>query len=403
MTTYVSDLLGRPLAIQWQKEGDEWISHLVVALALVGITGRTLKTREPTEEVPYHHIECTPEPSNLRSRLIIIPVQSGIIVQAIAEEPVPEDLVTWISAIKKANEQLGRSQKEFNWAAVIGPNKDIEPHGQILDAATSVGPLQLRPGKVFYAEYMEARFPSLASRNSFWSWPIIVEGRARGYEWEAASRAALMDLHRLCALLSVAWDRCWVLRDTPQLREPGSTVIPKSYNGLDISEREVDRITVTAPSWADLAWNLIENNPRLANALQIHYEGRQLHYCHPSFALIAYVASVESIGTKLYQLKRCETCNTVFGSTERFRAALRLVLPENDVKHLTTAVYPRRSGTAHDGVLHGIENMFGAAFPGFFEILAPPSPTTFSWSVLREIRHANRSLLERLLSAQLSV
>lgn len=396
------DLFSRPFAMEWQKEGDEWVNHLFFALESHGITGRTSKTSQGSEEVPFPHIECRPHPQKFRSWLVIRLVDAGIYILVAYEKVLPHDEVAaWTSAVEAANENLSRARRQFDWGAIIGPLKDIEER-QALDTPASVGPLLLRPGGVFFTERGEPHFPSLSSWRGCWSWPIIVEGRSSGYNWDVASRLALLDLHRLCELLSVAWGRCWVLRHVPEVRDSGATV-PEPREISDITESSVERKTVQVPSWANLAWRLTESRPEVARALRVHYEGLQMHYRHPSFALLAYVGSIEALGEKLYKPQHCEKCGTMIGSIERFRKALGLVAPENDVKRLTKVVYPRRSETAHKGQLHGIESMFGATFPGFFETLIPDSPMNFGFGILREIRQANRNLLEGVFSGRLSI
>jgi hypothetical protein len=76
---------------------------------------------------------------------------------------------------------------------------------------------------------------------------------------------------------------------------------------------------------------------------------------------------------------------------------------ESDVERLTKTVYRGRSATAHAGQLHGFENMFGSAFPGFFETMTRQSPATFTWGILREVRKASRSLLEGVFSGNIRV
>ena len=318
-----------------------------------------------------------------------------------SETSIPEkELESWLLGIKTAGNRIGHGHKTFSWAAVIGPSPGSESGSQSLDAAVSVGPFLLRPAGVLFAEYTEPPAPSLLAHRTFWSWPVIVEGKSRGYNWEVARRAATIDLHRLCGLLSVAWDRLWVLRDLPLPSEPGIKTIPKQEEP-QINESQIETTVTTLPYWIESAWKLIQEDPVLLDAINAYQEGLKLHPDHPSFALIAHVASIEAIGSKLYKPERCKKCGSIIGSTERFRTALRLVIAEDEVRRLTKAVYPRRSGTAHRGHLHGTENTFGAVFFSFFGTLIQPSPLEFTWNIIRGIRQVNKAILKGFLSGQL--
>lgn len=59
-------------------------------------------------------------------------------------------------------------------------------------------------------------------------------------------------------------------------------------------------------------------------------QGVAIQDWHPSFALLAYVASIETIGEKLSKPKRCPQCNQVLGSMSRFRQALVKVRSDDE-------------------------------------------------------------------------
>lgn len=404
MSLEIIDPFKRPLPIKWENEGDEWLQHLVDFFGPQGITGRSVRTCQPSEEISSAYVEFLPIPQKLKSHLIIIPLKDEIYVLIKSQTTVPEkELYSWLMAIRAAGNRIGQDHKNFPWAAVIGPSPGIESRGQFLDAAVSVGPFLLRPASVLFAEYTKPPVPSLLARRIFWSWPIVVEGISRGYNWEVARRAATIDLHRLCGLLSVAWDRCWVVRDLPLITDPGTKTITQQEEP-QVNENQVERNLVEVPPWMDSAWKLTDEDAVILDAVNAYYEGLKLFERHPSFALIAHVASVEAIGSKIYKPKRCQTCGGITGSTEQFRTALgRVAKTKDEVHRLTKAAYPRRSHTAHRGRLHGTENTFGAAFISFSDTLAKDSPTMFNWHILREIRQANKTLLEHLLSGQISV
>lgn len=198
--------------------------------------------------------------------------------------------------------------------------------------------------------------PSLHSRHVSVTWPVIVEGVNRGFEWREAQSRAGADLYRLCALLSVAWERCWLLREPPAPLEWGRRSVPeRSPFDIDFLAEGVDGpppTLVEPPGWIEHAWTVSGTDQALGNALFAHYEGLRLNPEHPSFALVAFVSSIEHVGSLVTQQ------GSPVGANAKFRAGPQLVRDEDDVKELGRA-FQRRSGTAHAGRLYGGENLFG--------------------------------------------
>jgi hypothetical protein len=48
------------------------------------------------------------------------------------------------------------------------------------------------------------------------AWPIVVEGPMSDANWPARERGASLTLHRLCCLLSLAWNESWQVRESPR-------------------------------------------------------------------------------------------------------------------------------------------------------------------------------------------
>ena len=308
---------------------------------------------------------------------------------------------SWLLAIDTANNLVGNVHRNFHWNAVIGPSPGMEQGNHWLEGPTTVALLQLRPGGDVFPEYRDPPIPSLTGRNIFWSWPIIVDGESKAYDREVAVKSAVVKLHKLCGLLSLAWDRCWIVRQFPNIAEPGTATIQKP-DSPDVNDTQIDRSPVSIPLWMETAWKSVDNDGVLMSALNGFYEGLKLQHHHPSFALVSYVASIETLGSKLHDLKSCAACNGTTGSLERFRQAMRLVVPaEADVKRLAKIAYERRSQTSHQARLYGTEPHFGAVFFEFFNTLTQGSPSMFTWTTVREIRKVSRDLLVGVFSEKI--
>jgi len=124
------------------------------------------------------------------------------------------------------------------WWALVGPRPAGTPTGIItvphdryrsLASEVDVGPLHLRPGGTRLVEYLRCEPWRLDDVTAFETWPVLVEGdqmvppidepviSAYGNPETANERLATPLLHRLCALLSLAWGEAWQVRSAPTM------------------------------------------------------------------------------------------------------------------------------------------------------------------------------------------
>jgi hypothetical protein len=115
----------------------------------------------------------------------------------------------------------------------------------------------------------------------------------------------------------------------------------------------------------------------------------QASVMHPSLALVAFVASIEKIGTLLLEA----TEKAGFGAAEQFRAGLRRAVNADEAAFLSSA-YKARSATVHGGKLHG-----GETTPGLLRMGVWPldEESEFRWLLLTRMREASRRLVESVL------
>jgi hypothetical protein len=396
--TWAVDLFGEALDVEWKREGDEWIHHVFVALGeKVPMTGHGERWRPAEDGVPAQHVRYTAISDELNSFLRVVPLDDGVYVFVTGAGNVPNaaEVDPWGDAVREAVRRIGQDHRVFSWNAVIGPRPGMHGIGQVVDAEAEISGLRVRPGGVLLYEDTQAGFPSFGVHSSFWSAPAIVTGEARGYSWVPASGAAANELHRLCALLSVAWDAPWVIRQAASPDENGEPWIPERlpfeapwHEGIDPSGWIQEPVSI--PDWASEGWERIEGDRILEDALGAHHQAVLLHEGHPSFALLGYVGAIEGIGAKLIDLDRCEACGTRVGSAERFRSALRLVRAETEVRALAR-LYTSRSLTAHKGKLHGSEATVGAIPRLGLNIR--DDKFHFAFGSLYALRRASRDLL----------
>jgi hypothetical protein len=390
-------------SFDWRTQGDEWVHRVGECLAEIeGYTVTGHKYDGTTE--PF--IEFTgvgPDGATLDTRLVIIRLQEGVYV-AIAgktEEPDEAAAEAWTQAARCATARLGSPGTEFRWTATFAPpSPRIGGAEPTLKSDATIGVFRLVPvGHPLYEILPQAA--SLASVGPSVSWPILIEAHHEGYNWDAASKKAAFELHRLSALLSLAFGECLVVRQAPAPIERGVRQVPdrlwwqqSGYEG-DTSPPPEPRNVVTVPDWVPDAWQRMQKRPKLAHAVTAYHEGLRAQFAHPSLALVAFIASVEAVANTLFKEERCPKCGAHRGVAARFRAAVRLVTTDEEAERLG-AVYSPRSRTVHQGWLHGGETM--------------PGVLGFSWGEdpVREferdvwgMRTVSRDLLRRAVRGEL--
>lgn len=234
-----------------------------------------------------------------------------------------------------------------------------------------------------------------------YSWPVIASGTVRTYGQAAAQRIARSLIYRACALVSLIWAEYWLLRTEPRIATPEwlaryPVVVPQSVD-IDAADGQGDDLpddfniysggaALTIPSWASRAWTAIGSNPVLATAVSAHYEATGLEIDHPSAAHLAYVASIEGIGSTLadpaHSYQR--------GAARRFREALRTVLTADEARQLRDA-YRIRSSTAHTWTLYGTEETLRHARISLFN----PERDAFEITQLGMINEASRLVVTK--------
>ena len=149
------------------------------------------------------------------------------------------------------------------------------------------------------------------------------------------------------------------------------------------------------PPWTGQVWNLMDTDENIKRAVHGCYEAMALEADHPSVAFLMYVATIEGIGARLIDLKRCKSCGSHTGAAERFRTALATVLPPDEAKSLGNAAYrDYRSKTGHEARLFGGEDTFGYSR---FSMFTFDEADVFFFAYLMPIREACRQIIGKIL------
>ena len=307
-----------------------------------------------------------------------------------------DDVGFWPEVVRSAMEAVGNSDQDFDWFAVIGPalgSSNLHRHVH-LTSPGRVGPIALVGDDGGYSEYETTRVAMLGTGGHVFSWwPLIASGTARGHDFPRAQRSITPLLHRVCGLLSVAWDSCLTVRAHTQ---PGEfRAIPPGPAGSVHEDLKLLRREVEIPDWGQEAWHRLEDSAMLRDALAIYHQGCLLEGSHPSFALTAFVSTVETVAQLNKGAKHCPECNQVLGSGQRFKEAVSRVLPE-DIAEFVGGVYKPRSGTVHRGLLHGDESKVGHV--NFGPLFDRPEDN-FRYATVRYTKQAARALMLEALGA----
>ncbi len=227
---------------------------------------------------------------------------------------------------------------------------------------------------------------------------VRVDGVADCWSWQGdGEMAALRRLRLHAALLSLAWDSPWFVRDGPTDSVDSTWVDAEgpvsgtSYRWIDKLDHFMAPPPIELPEW--LGEVEVPLDPGVVQrALVMHHEGLLMTRDHPSLAMIAFVSSIETMAALQGELKRCETRRAQTGSTQRFREAVGSVVSNLEAQELSR-FYDVRSRTAHDGALHGREVIAGGSGP--MSLYLPDEFMEFEYQTLRTVQAASRALIWR--------
>ncbi len=390
------DLYGKSLAIDYETQGDSWLHKLHECLTEIyeNITGWGASFEQASSTFIYPHWTYKPtvDANDVNGiQLNIVPLseeeKKSVYVFLVANNEVGEqDREKWKAAINKAIDLLNDDNPEFEWAAVIGFDGGNIEQPVALRKKVSFGNVIIRPGrKPLKAEGSYGNQSIYGSQYTM-AWPIIIEGKSKGYNWWAASNEAAQEVQDIAALVSLSLETTWKVIHSPQNLPPGALQIPKladnepPWNG---PEKKLKSI----PKWATSALDSISEETELRQILRAYYQGLMMQSEHPSYAYVAFTGVIECIGKKILG-KKCPCCGSEYGDKKKYIAGIESVVPNGAERKLLIDGYKlRRSTTAHEGSLHGFEHTGGSMIS--IDMFAPRHPSVdFVFNDLRKIKDA---------------
>lgn len=283
----------------------------------------------------------------------------------------------------------------FEWSAAISQMGEQSRNNRYsLKRLSIINGMTFRPGDREYISRARSLMPSFSTISFDVAWPIVIEGKSKGNSWPAINLLVMKDLNKAVALISLAWDSTWYLLEAPYPEPPTQFKIPRNDTSSIPYGYVLPQTSQAIPRWMSKAWSKVDSIEILRNALHAHHQGLLLAEAHPSFALIAFIAVVEIIGKSIIG-EKCACCNEKTSSNKRFRAGIDTVVTDEQKAKELYALYKRRSVTAHEGKLHGNEELLGVGyFPDFFN---QDYKTIFMEGDLQNIRSISRDVLIKAL------
>jgi hypothetical protein len=399
-------------AVDFKRQGDEWMHHLAVELTgdkYIRATGTDGTT--PVEIGP-------PMTGSITSKLRVSPHEDGLACVVVGDgDMVSDDQVEpWRRAAEAAVTALSQRNHEFTWEALVGthPRLDLLRFLGVLSAPAMIGPVRLDPGGICMREYLVGHDYFVDQQGSFGvqqTCPIIVSGQVSTYDWDQAVPVAQYCLRRVCAVLTLRPGGLWIPRSQPRqlidgrdgLKVPAVTgPVPQiSHLPAEVYEWSgtipADIPSFELPGWTESIWKALDADEGLATAVNAYYEARQLEQSHPSVAFATYAAAIEGFGARFVPEERCDCCDECKRSKpfahQRFRKALKTVMTNRELKEFELD-YALRSSTAHTGSLFSSEHLFGYPLTQLFR---QTDDLVFDYGLLMPLRSASRRVLVRAL------
>ena len=347
----------------------------------------------------------------LTTRLGLVYYESSLFAFVMGTEgsPADDNMKPWIEALAYAERLKSIGHPSHAWLAAIGPSRREQVQTPSFDAVRlDLGDISLQSCSFSYEE--RRPHSSLCSWSSYRWVPLVVQGTSRGHHWQCAEFNALRQVHRLCAVLTVETGVHWALKESPRPAEWGPLQFPES-TPLGLEKKELSCGESGVPAQASDAidavrltrmWKHCLDDESVGPPIEAYYQAASLRDSHPSFSLVGFVAAIEEVGKLLIAQPnndRCPTCGKerTSSSAERFRAALRLVLPEDKIRDVSSQLYRWRSGTAHSGRTYSWESSFGRPQMGDSLLITQPQ-SMFGVRGMMRADELARDLIVKLLS-----
>lgn len=292
----------------------------------------------------------------------------------------------WLDAITDAFDQLYLPAPKARWNAVIGPDPlclgvmGSNPLAT-LSEGLRFGSIEATGSPVGYREEMPCLSPALVPCvMSFTSYPVPISGLSEKFGGSFLSSQPLLELAILVSILSLFFERPWTVRQEPfDPEEYAYPVVSSNMSETEVLQSPPTKVSL--PPWTTAAWAKAVTMESIRSALLTYQEGIKMMDWHPSYALIAFMSALQTLGG-----------GAKGGTKGQIRAALSTCLNKGDVDEIMDS-YQTRNSTAHSGILFGPEPYAGVVFRSKFGPYRADPAASFYHVTLHKMEQAVRSVL----------
>lgn len=313
------------------------------------------------------------EGKDLKTELALRPLDSMKVgvratVVGLTEKDVENEAGLWFSALQESITAIHSPRATVKWNAIIGPLPQVGIGINAVDIPVTVGGMQLGAAHSCMKEGISGTFSWEYRLNQcFQSWPSVINGTSEVAHEGLFRKAAMLDLTRLCALISLHLDEPWSVRHEIQRDVQHVLTVPEYHRNAPEWIKNPS-IEITPPKrfdiseWIEKSWLALAKpkNNYLVNAVLAFREGVTLSRDHPSISRVALISAIEAVANKRYGAKYppCSHCGNIPRATEKFRQIIEYELGDDALPSMRQQ-YKLRSGTVHQAAIGGSERYSG--------------------------------------------
>jgi hypothetical protein len=257
--------------------------------------------------------------------------------------------------------------------------------------------LRLVPGTKNLVEHRRSEPLNLYGWETFVSWPIIVIGPGDATRFMPEFNSLV---HRVAALLSIAWEEPWCLRHAAQDVNQSVPGVPDSephpFPWRVGTQEHMPRVSVPLPDLVPHGSVALQRCPVLRRCVGSWHQSLLAHTRSPTLAAVGYVGVLEA----LTQTDWGRANVSGESSKDRVAAIAAAAASENELFILGSIrkLYAKRSSAVHAATVLGVEDQPGTLFDlGAEHYGADPDRHRFVFRELAALRSVSRTALETAL------
>lgn len=289
-----------------------------------------------------------------------------------------------------------------DWWAIVGVRAselvggvNLSPHDccRALDQEYGLEDLRLVPGDTNLVEHRRSEPLSLSGWTTVVSWPIIVVGSGDAGRFTPKFNS---QVHRVAALLAIAWNEPWCLRQAAQDLSRLPVAIPESephpFSSTVGAQDYASPVVAPLPDLLPRGFVALQRSEVLRRCVNAWHQALLAHTRAPTLAAVGYIRVLESLARTAWG----RTFVNGESSNEQFASVVREAGDEYQLQALgpLSTLYSKRSSAVHAATMLGVEEQPGTLFDlGDEHVGADPRRHGFVFRELPALRSVSRMAL----------